>query len=304
MDRRKFIRDALLLSAGVGLQVPLFDLSKVQAASGRPDVAVVTGKPYEQLVDKAIEMVGTIGQYVKRNDVVVIKPNIGWDRRPEQAANTHPIIVKQLAKQCLDAGAKRVKVFDRTCNEKRRCYTNSGIKDALDSLGDSRVRLEHIDRRKFAPIEIKQGEALSSWEIYRDALEADCYINVPVAKHHGLAGLTLGIKNVMGVIGGNRGSLHFNLGQNIAELATVVMPSLTIIDATRILLRNGPQGGSVGDVKVLDTLVATTDPVAADGYATTLFGMKSDALDSTREAYKLGLGQMNLDKMNITTTRV
>ena len=124
---------------------------------------------------------------------------------------------------------------------------------------------------KFVPVDIDRGKSLKRWEIYKDALAADCYINVPVAKHHGLSRLSLGLKNSMGIIGGNRGKLHHNLGQELADLATVVAPKLTVIDATRLLLRNGPQGGRVADVKVADTVIASSDPVAADAYATTLF---------------------------------
>ncbi len=134
-------------------------------------------------------------------------------------------------------------------------------------------------------------------------LTADCYINVPVAKHHGLSRLSLGLKNVMGVIGGNRGKLHHNLGQELADLATVIRPTLTVIDATRLLLRNGPQGGRVEDVKIADTVIASADAVAADAYATTLFGLKPEEIDSTVAAYRMGLGEMDLQRLTVRTMR-
>jgi uncharacterized protein (DUF362 family) len=243
-------------------------------------------------------------QFVRPGDKVVVKPNIGWDRAEEYAANTNPVVVKALVEQALEAGASRVQVFDRTCNEKRRCYKNSGIEDALKSLKNKKVRHEHIDDRKFIPVEIKRGKSLSDIKIYRDALEADCYINVPIAKHHSLSRLTLGLKNSMGVIGGNRGMMHFSLGQKLADLATVIQPALTVIDATRILLDNGPQGGSLDDVKAMNTLVASTDPVAADAYATTLFGLQPGEIESTVAAYKMGLGEMNLERMDILTSTI
>ena len=304
MNRRKFLQDVLLWSAGIGIQVPLFEIADAIAETGTTDLTVVTGNPYESLVGKAVEGVGGIGAFVKKGDTVVIKPNIGWDRNPDQAANTHPLVVRTLAQLALDAGAARVRVFDRTCNEKRRCYVNSGIQDALVSLKDNRIILEHIDKRKFVPIDIKKGKSLTRWEIYKDALDADCYINVPVAKHHGLSGLTLGLKNSMGVIGGNRGSLHFDLGQKLADLATVLRPTLTIIDATRMLMRNGPQGGNLADVKIADTLIATADPVAADAYATTLFGWEPERIESTVAAHRMGLGEINLSKMRINKLRI
>ena len=159
------------------------------------------------------------------------------------------------------------------------------------------------DKKKFVPVKIENGKSIHQFDFYKDAMEpaCDCYINVPVAKHHCMAKLTLGLKNIMGIIGGNRGEIHKDLAQRIADLNLVVRPRLTIIDATRILLRNGPTGGKLEDVKVLDTLVASADTVAADAYATTLFGMKPEELASTVAGAKLGLGEMDLAKVKIVT---
>jgi uncharacterized protein (DUF362 family) len=304
MDRRQFVREVLLWSAGLSLGVPCLRLGEALAASAPSTVAVTTGKDYRRLVMQAIETIGGMGQFVAKGDKVVIKPNMGWDRKPEQGANTHPLVVKTLAEMALQAGAAQIKVFDHTCNEKRRCYTNSGIIDALEELGDDRVRWEHIDERKFVPVDIVKGKSLRRWEIYKEVLTADCYINVPVAKHHGLSRLSLGLKNGMGVIGGNRGRLHHDIGQQLADLATVVQPKLTVVDATRMLLRNGPQGGRISDVKVADTVIASSDPVAADAYATTLFGLDPGDIASTVAAYQMGLGQMDLAKVQLLTVAV
>lgn len=304
MDRRQFVKDVLFWSAGLSLGVPCFNITDAYSASPTSTLGVTTGKDYRLLVEKAVELIGGMGQFVRSGDKVVIKPNIGWDRTPEQSANTHPVVVRTLAELVLDAGAARVQVFDYTCNEKRRCYANSGIIDELKKVGDKRIRWEHIDHRKFVPVNIKEGKSLKKWEIYKDALAADCYINVPVAKHHGLSRLTLGLKNSMGVIGGNRGKLHHNLGQELADLATVIQPKLTVIDATRMLLRNGPQGGRMEDVKIADTVIAATDPVAADAYATTLFGLQPEAIESTVAAYKMGLGEIDVEKMQIRVVQV
>ncbi len=305
MDRRKFLKDVCLWTAGLTVAIPRFHIPEVFAGQAQnPTVAIANGTNYQALVEKIVSSLGGMNQFVKPGDKVVVKPNIGWDRSPELAANTHPLIVKSLVEQVLEAGASKVLVFDRTCNEKRRCYHNSGIGDALKSLNSKKVRYDHVDDRKFIPVDIEKGKSLTRWEIYRDALEADSYINVPVAKHHSLSRLTLGLKNSMGVIGGKRGQLHHDLGQKLADLATVVRPTLTVIDATRILLRNGPQGGDIKDVKVRDTLIASTDPVAADAYATTLFDLKPDAIESTVAAYKMGLGEMNIKKMRLITASV
>ena len=304
MNRREFIRDVFLWSAGLTLSIPRLTISEVFAAPPSPLLAVEKGKNPRELIKHILTSLGGMDKFVRPGDRVVVKPNIGWDRSPEQAANTNPLIIKTLVEHVLEAGASRVLVFDRTCNEERRCYKNSGIADALESIGNKKIRVEYIDNRKFVPVEVKRGKSLTKIKIYKDALEADKYINVPIAKHHGLSGLTLGLKNSMGVIGGTRGMMHFDLGQKLADLATVIQPTLTVIDATRMLMDNGPQGGDLRDVKIGDTILASTDPVAADAYATTLFDMQPDEIKSTVAAYKLGLGEMDIKKMKILSSTI
>ncbi|MBU0730264.1 MAG: DUF362 domain-containing protein [Proteobacteria bacterium] len=304
MDRREFLKQVSMWSAGLSITVPHFTIISEALAAQRqaPVIAYAKGKDYAALVSQILDSLGGMEKFVKSGNTVVIKPNIGWDRNPDQAANTHPLIVKALVEHALDAGAKEVKVFDRTCNEARRCYVNSGVQDILKTIKSNRVTFFHPDERKYIPVDISKGQAARRLEIYKDALEADSYINVPIAKHHSLSTLTLGMKNSMGVLGGKRGDMHHDLGQKIADLATIVRPTLTVIDATRILLRNGPQGGNLNDVKVLDTIIASTDPVAIDAYATTFFEMKPGDIPSTVAAYKHGLGEMDLAKIKIIKT--
>jgi uncharacterized protein (DUF362 family) len=301
VDRRQFLKKlGLWTGGGISLSLPILQmLPSAKAEVPTTLLSHAEGKDYAALVSKVLEPLGGITSLVKKDERVVIKPNIGWDRTPEQGANTHPEIVKSLVTLCLEAGASQVMVFDRPVNEERRCYANSGIKAAVESIGDRRVSCPYIDQRKFIRVRIDKGKSINMWEFYKDALEADCYINVPVAKQHGSSGLTLGLKNIMGIIGGWRGRVHLSLGQRIADLNTVIKPRLTLIDATRILFRNGPTGGSLNDVKVLNTLIASRDTVAADAYATTLFQMEPEAVESTRAAYQLGLGEMDLKKIKI-----
>lgn len=301
MDRREFLKQIALWSAGAAVASPLFTISQDVFAGEKAVSKLVVGKGlnYAELVSKVLSPLGGMEAFVKKGMKVVIKPNIGWDRRVEQAANTHPEVVKELVLQALKAGAERVMIFDRTCNEERRCYNNSGIKPILKEIDDKRVECVHIDERKFIPVKIKKGKSIEEWSFYKDALVADCYINVPIAKHHGLSKLSLGMKNIMGVIGGKRGIIHKNMGQNLADLNTVIKPTLTMVDATRILLRNGPQGGSVNDVKQMDTLIASTDLILADAYATTLFGLNPSDIDSTVAGFKMGLGEMDITKAKI-----
>jgi uncharacterized protein (DUF362 family) len=269
-------------------------------AAAMPVVVVGKGADYAAVVRSVVEKLGGMKAFVKSGDKVVIKPNIGWNRRPEQAANTNPQVVKTLVELALAAGAKQVQVFDRSCADARHCYANSGIKAAVESLGDNRATCSYCDNARFIPVKIERGRAVQEWDLYRDALEADVYINVPIAKHHGSAKLTLGLKNIMGLAGGNRGSLHQQQGEKLADLHQVVKTHLTVLDATRILLRNGPQGGKLEDVKQLDTIAASTDIVAIDAWGVTLFdGMKAADIPIIAAAARRGLGEIDLAKIKV-----
>jgi uncharacterized protein (DUF362 family) len=259
-------------------------------------VAIADDRDYAQATVKAINALGGMRRFVRPGNVVVVKPNIGWDRTPEQAANTHPLVVRAVVTEALRAGARKVKVFDRSCNDPRRCYVTSGIAAAL--RGMKNVELKQIENERFRPVRLN-GRTLRDWELYDEALSADVFINVPVAKHHGLTGLTLGLKNVMGIMGGNRGSIHRHIDSALVDINAVVKSRLTVIDATRILTANGPQGGDPRDVKVLNKVLASSDIVAADAVATTLFGLRPEAISTTVAAYRRGLGEMNMSGIRI-----
>jgi uncharacterized protein (DUF362 family) len=304
MDRRSFLKRAGICFAGTAVGTGIFR-HRANAASdtdSRPVISMGENKDYSALVKTILEPLGGISKFVKPGSTVVIKPNIGWDRKPEHGANTHPEVIKALVLLALTADPKHILVFDRTCNDARLCYASSGIQQAVESIKDARVEISFIDDRKFVPVKIIKGQSITEWDFYKDALDADCYINVPVAKQHGLSRLSLGMKNIMGVIGGVRGKIHMSIGQRLADLNSVLKPKLTVIDATRLLLRNGPQGGSTDDVKLLHQAIASTDPVAADAYATTLFDLEPAAISSTLAAYQMGLGEIDVSKMHIMKT--
>ncbi|MDD2897534.1 MAG: DUF362 domain-containing protein [Desulfuromonadaceae bacterium] len=291
MDRRTFIKTtgtALLLAPAI--------ISDALAARERSLVAVAEGSDYPAITRRAINALGGMKRFVKPGDIVVVKPNMGWDRSSDLAANTHPLVVRAVVEECLAAGARKVKVFDHTCNDSRRCYVNSGIEGALKGIKG--VECKQIEAERFRKVALN-GTFLKEWELYDEALSANVYINVPVAKHHGLSKLTLGLKNVMGIMGGNRGYIHRNLDVALADVNAHFNSHLTIIDATRILTAHGPQGGNRADVKVLNKVIASIDTVAADAFATTLFGMKPDDIPVTVAAYRRGLGEMNLDKIKV-----
>jgi uncharacterized protein (DUF362 family) len=290
MNRRNFLKTVGLTS--LFHQWLIGDL----LAANLPTVAVAEGLDHAAITRKAIAALGGMGRFVKPGATVVVKPNMGWDRSAAYAANTNPVVVRTVVEECLKAGAKKVKVFDRTCNDERRCYVNSGIEPALKGMNN--VDVKHLEDERYKNV-VLNGTVLKEWELYGEALSADVYINVPVAKHHGLARLTLGLKNVMGIMGGNRGSIHKHLDAALADINAAFRPHLTIIDATRILTAHGPQGGNLRDVKVLNQVVASRDVVAADAYATTLFGLKPDDIAVTVAAHRRGLGEMDLKKIRI-----
>lgn len=296
MNRREFIK---LTAAGIaGLKMGAF--AQMTVAEEIPDLAVVEGGSHSGITERAIELLGGIRRFISRGDIVVIKPNMAWDRTPEQAANTNPEVVATVVRLCLEAGAKKVKVFDRTVNDPRRCYVQSGIMEAVKKLG---ADIFYVDDRKFKEMTIN-GEAIKTWPLYTEVFEADRVINIPIAKHHSLARLTMAMKNWMGIMGGSRRQIHQRLDESLVDLSMFVKPTLTILDATRILIRNGPQGGNPEDVRVLNTVIAGIDQVAVDSYGATLFGMKGEDLGYVRIASQRGLGKMDLSKIKIKKIKV
>lgn len=295
MDRREFLRTAIIASVGMSMPSILDRFSGMADGAERVDLAVCRGASPSVTTRAAIDALGGIRRFISRGDIVVIKPNMAWDRTPEQAANTNPEVVATVVRMCYEAGARKVKVFDRTVNDPRRCYVQSGIADAARSAG---AEVDFVDERKFKEMNIK-GEAMKSWPLYTEAIEADKIINIPVAKHHSLAKLTMAMKNWMGIMGGSRRQIHQRLDESLVDLSMFIKPTLTILDAVRVLTANGPQGGSLTDVKRLDTVIAGIDQVAIDSFGATLFGLKGSDLGYVKIADRRGFGRMDLTKLRI-----
>ncbi len=296
MNRRNFLKTAAIAGAGAVIAPSFVD--EALAFDG-PLVSMAKGSPPARITRAAVDALGGMGAFVRKGDVVVVKPNIGWDRNPAQAADTNPEVVTEVIRMCLDAGAKKVKVFDRTCNDARRCYENSGIGPAVESIKDPRVELSFVDERRYRMVDIPAGKLIRRWPIYEDVLNVDKFINVPVAKHHSAALLTMGMKNVLGVIGSNRAVLHREINDALPDLNRVIKSRLTIIDATRILVANGPQGGSLKDVRQTKTVIASADVVAADTVAATLFGKTPREVRYLQLAQDAGLGVADINKIRI-----
>jgi len=262
-----------------------------------PDLVVARGGEPEDLVRQAMAALGGMERFVQPGYNVIIKPNICVAYHTyEYAATTNPWVVAGLVKLCREAGAGRVRVMDSPFGgTPEEAYQRSGIQEQVQAAGGE---MEIMSQFKFLPAEIPEGRDLRSCDIYDEILNADLVIDVPIAKHHGLARLTLAMKNLMGVIR-DRPAMHSNLGQRLADLASRVRPGLIVVDAVRILTTNGPTGGNLNDVLKLDTVLVTADIVAADSYAATLFGRQPMELDYVRAGMEMGLGLSDLSSLRI-----
>jgi uncharacterized protein (DUF362 family) len=269
---------------------------------GMPYLSVAHGEDPDTLVKAAVDSLGGIERFVKKGNDVIIKPNIcNTNHGYEYAATTNPHVVAALVTLCLDAGAKRVRVMDQPFGGTgERGYEISGIGDAVKAVGGE---IEVMSPMKFRQIEIPDGVDIKKWPVYLDCLETDVLINVPIAKHHGLARLTLGMKNLMGIID-DRIQFHFNLGQRIADITSLVHPQLTVIDAIRILKNHGPTGGDLADVEQTNMIVASHDMVAADSYVTRLFGLTPRDIPALRCAEQMRLGVTDLGSIEIKEINV
>jgi uncharacterized protein (DUF362 family) len=275
-------------------------LTVVQRTLDHSGSVALAGEP-RTLVRQALENLGGIQRFVGRQDVVVVKPNIAWDRTPEQAANTNPELVAEVVRQCWSAGAKRVIVTDVSCNEARRCFHRSGIDAAARAEGADIIL---PDPELFREVDLG-GVVLKSWPVFTPFLEADKILNLPIAKHHALTGATLGMKNWYGILGGQRNRLHQQIHQSLADLASFMLPTLTILDCYRVLMRNGPTGGNLEDVALKKTVVAGTDPVAIDAYvAKAYWNLDFSHLPYLQMAASRGLGTVEFDKLVVKASQV
>lgn len=262
-----------------------------------PDLAVARNGDPEEMVRRALAALGGMSRFVSKGANVIIKPNICVAYNPyEYAATTNPWVVAALVKLALEAGAGSVKVMDFPFGgTQEAAYEISGIKEQVEAAGGS---MSPMPRFKFVSTAIPGGQRLKTVEVFEDVLKADTLINVPIAKVHNLSRLTLGMKNLMGVIY-QRQALHGHLAENLADLASLLKPSLTVVDAVRMLVSNGPTGGSLNDVKQMNTIVASPDIVAADSYAATLFGLQPEDLNTIKTAASRGLGRSDLKNLKI-----
>ena len=313
LSRRQFLRAWLAAAAATALAAGGCGGTPepAQPAGGRflapPDegqtyLSVARGSDPEAITRAALKALGGIERFVHKDHDVIIKPNICVSyHTAEYAATTNPGVVAALVKLSLEAGAKRVRVMDNPFGgTAESAYDNSGIAEAVKASGGEMVVMSPV---KFGEVDIPDGVDLKKWEVYRDALECDVLINVPIAKHHSLARLSLGGKNLLGLVGSpNR--IHSNLSERLADLYSLFRPTLTVMDAYRILMNHGPTGGSLDDVKQTEMVIASHDLVAVDAYSATLFDLKGEDVPYTNIMAKRGLGTLDLASVKVEEVNV
>jgi len=298
MKRREFIKKSAGAGLFAGTALSLGGYSKLFGGSLPPkyDLVAIKGGEAAAMFDKGIAALGGIRQFVKQNQTVVVKPNIGWDVVPEKGANTNPMLVKRIVEHCFNAGAKDVYVFDHTCDKWDKCYTNSGIERAVK---DAKGKMVPGNQESYYQAVEINGKKLKNDKVHELILESDVFINVPVLKSHSSSKLTITMKNLMGINWDRRFWHKNDLHQCIADFATFRKPDLNIVDAYRVMNDNGPRGVSIEDVSLVKSQIISTDMVAADAASAKIFGMEPEEVRYIQYASEMGVGEINLKKLNI-----
>jgi uncharacterized protein (DUF362 family) len=312
MRRRDFLEALAIGGAAVSLKMAGgMDIMAQTIKSAQPEkttdlVAVMGGEP-GAMFQRAIAEMGGMGKFVKKGQRVVIKPNIGWDRKPELAANTNPQLIEELVRQCLAAGAKEVTVFDHTCDDWIKCYRSSGIEAAAKTAG-AKVVPAH-EESYYREVSLPKGKTLKKAQIHQAILDSDVWINVPVLKHHGGANLSISMKNYMGIVWDRKIFHREDLQQCIADICTYEkQPVLNVVDAYRVMKTNGPQGRSVSDVMQTKGLFISQDIVAVDTAAAKFFNqvreMPLEKVAYLANGQALKLGTMDIDHLNVKRIKI
>ena len=299
MNRRKFCQHSLALGTAIGAASVFgwHHLPASAASGGIPDlVAVRNGEP-DVMFDKAIEAAGGIGQFVKQGQTVVVKPNIGWNRAPKTGANTNPLLVKRIVEHCVQAGAKKVYVFDNAVDSGIRTYKTSGIEEAAKA-GGALVVPGHT-ASSYVNVEIPDASKLRKTAVHEILLESNVFINVPVLKHHSSSQVTIAMKNLMGVVYDRMAYHRQGLHECITDFCFYRKPDLNIVDAYRVTMANGPSNAREKDVVLKKMLLLSTDIVAIDAAAIRIFGKDPESIRHVKMGHERGLGTMNLNELAI-----
>ncbi len=296
-NRRSFIKKTV----AVGAVAAVSDFDKLlaqtpapQQAKGATDLVAVRDGSRADMVKKAIEELGGIKNFVKPDQKVVIKPNIGWNKGPEFGSNTHPETVGAIVALCKEAGAKDIVVFDHCCHD--GAYEGSGIKEVVEKMGGRMVT--GADQKLYKEVDIPQGKKLTKAQVHQDVLDCDVFITCPPLKHHSGSEMTACMKNAMGIVW-DRGAFHKNdLHQCIADSVYIRKPDLCILDAYMPMVRNGPVGKDKNDLVERKTLMASRDIVAIDAAGAALLN-QAGKIRHVQLGEEMGIGCANLSKLNI-----
>jgi len=303
LNRHEFLKSLAAVGAATAVSFDGASSVMAQAAKvGAPtDLVVAMGGEPAEMFNASIKKMGGIERFVKKGQVVCIKPNVAWDRAPERAANTNPELVSVLIKACFEAGAKEVNVVEHTCDNWRLSYKNSGIEDAVIKAGAN--MLPGNDESYYREVEIPGAVKLKKAKVLKAILDADVWINVPCLKHHVGARMTISMKNLMGIVWDRRFFHSNNLHQCIADVCLVRKPVLNIVDAYRTMKTNGPMGRSEADVVLTKAMFMSTDMVAVDTAATKFFGriadMPLEQVSYLAMGQELGIGTMDIKSLKV-----
>ncbi len=259
---------------------------EVVRSESYPQMAVARGGSAVTNTRAAIAALGGMDTFISAGDRVMIKPNVAWKRIPQQAATTNPELVAELCRLCFDAGAAEVCVFDSPCDAGAATFMASGILAAGESVG---ARVVYPAKTDYVKVDFG-GKLIKKWQVWHELPGFDKVINAAIVKHHVQSRVTCGMKNWYGILGGDRGLLHQDIHGSIVDLADAVRPTLTVLDAQRVLMRNGPTGGSLGDVKESRAVAAGTDPVALDVWGTLELEQKVQDVTFLNLATQRGIG--------------
>ncbi|HEC43868.1 MAG TPA: DUF362 domain-containing protein [Bacteroides sp.] len=305
MKRRDFVRKSIGAGIAASSVMALNPYTKLWGKAStlqNYDLVAAKGGEPGAMFDRAIQSMGGMEKFVKKGQKVVIKPNIGWDAVPERAANTNPQLVGRIIEHCLAAGAKDVYVFDHTINEWTRSYKNSGIEKATKDAGGKIVAGN--SKGRYHQVDIPGGKVLKQAHVHELILESDVFINVPILKHHGGAGLCVSMKNLMGAVWDRRYWHANDLHQCIADFTSAIKPDLNVVDGYKVLMKNGPRGVSVADVETRKFQIISTDMVSADVAATKFLAKDPSQIGHIRIAGEMGLGEMDLSELNINRIQI
>jgi uncharacterized protein (DUF362 family) len=302
MDRREFLKRlagigaagaALLLDRGAGR---LWAETEPSAAAS-PDLVAVKGGELPAMLDRAIKELGGMGAFVHKGQTVVVKPNIGWDQGPEMAANTNPALVKRVIEHCLDAGAKKVWVFDNSCDNGPRSYVSSQIARYAKDGGAEVVPGDSSSY--YHEVSVPGAVRLKKMAVHELVLEADVFINVPVLKNHSGAGMTCAMKNLMGIVWDREAFHRQDLDQCIADSCLFRKPALNVVDAWKVMLSGGPRGYSGSRYDEQKMLMLGTDMVAVDSASAKVLGKSREDFGYIAKGEERGLGRSDISKLSI-----